>query len=34
MIAKLQNEQKVLFHVDLYFEANGKMQRDSHGPNM
>ena len=34
MTAELQNEQKNLLHVDLYFEINVKMQRDSHDSKM
>ena len=34
MIAELQNEQKNLFHMDLYFEANGRMQGDLRDPKM
>ena len=34
MIAELQNEQKVLLHVESNFETNGKMQRDSREPKM
>ena len=32
VIAELQNEQQILFHMDLYFEANGKMKRDLRDP--
>ena len=28
MIAELQNEQQIFFHVDLYFERIEKMQSD------